>query len=66
MGENNLEYICEGCSKANMITFGCTMYAEPPSYYVRQGCCAHNRVVKEKKAFVRTGQQKQKMRKKGW
>lgn len=56
----NLEYICEGCPKADTNWYTCTVYREPPSMYVRHGCCPFNRQVKTKtQGRKRVGQQKQ-------
>jgi hypothetical protein len=59
----NLEYMCEGCKKANMETYRCEVYAAPPPYYLKHKCCPFNREEKVKpKRKVRVGQQKQKRR----
>lgn len=60
-GSSNLDYMCEGCEKADMTLFKCTVYNELPSYYVRRGCCPFNQETKQPtKRKVRVGQQKQK------
>jgi hypothetical protein len=56
----NLEYICEGCPRADTTEYTCGVYAEPPSIYVRGGCCPFNKPsTTRKKVRVRVGQQKQ-------
>jgi hypothetical protein len=55
----NLEYICEGCDRADTTEYRCGVYAVPPSMYVRGGCCPFNKPsTTKKKVRVRVGQQK--------
>jgi hypothetical protein len=56
------EYICEGCTKAVWVARGdrvCFVYAFVPPYYIRQGCCYHNRPEAKTKKQITKGQQKQ-------
>jgi hypothetical protein len=56
---SNLEYICEGCDRADTTNYRCTVYVKPPSMYVRGGCCPFNKpTTTKKKVRVRVGQQK--------
>ena len=60
---HSLEYICEGCERADeSVDFKCLVYARPPSYYVRQGCCPFNmpKRIPKKLGRVRVGQKKTK------
>ena len=55
-----LEYICEGCCKADMKRFMCTVYEKPPGMFVGFRCCPFNRrVTTKKREKIRVGQQKQ-------
>jgi hypothetical protein len=59
LDSGNLEYICEGCDRADTTEYTCGVYAKPPSMYVRGGCCPFNRPkTVTKKGRVRVGQQK--------
>ena len=61
--DNNLEYMCHGCDRADeTVDFKCLVYAQPPSYYVRQGCCPFNmpKIIPKRIGHARVGQQKQK------
>jgi hypothetical protein len=56
------EYICEGCPSVKIYETGgreCSIYAFVPPYYIRQGCCYHNRPEVKAKKKVTRGQQKQ-------
>lgn len=57
----NTEYMCEGCERLSP-DFACLVYAAPPSYYIRHGCCPFNMPKRKatSKRRVRVGQQKQK------
>lgn len=55
---SNLEYMCEGCKRADMNEYRCTAYSSPPSPWVKAQCCPHNRHVKTAKEKQRVGQQK--------
>ena len=61
---NNIEYICEGCTKVSS-EFGCTVYSKGvPAFYIRRCACPFNppKVVlsAKDKQKVRVGQQKTK------
>ena len=58
--EANVEYICEGCERVQE-ELTCGVYASPPPYYIRHGCCPFNmpKRTATKKRRVRVGQQKQ-------
>ena len=58
---NNIEYICEGCTKVSS-EFDCTIYSKGiPAFYIRRCQCPFNPPKeKKKKVFKRVGQQKTK------
>ena len=57
----DLEYMCDGCKKADMETLSCTAYAEPPIMFaLKQHCPLNTNLCKKATARRRVGQQKQK------
>ena len=63
MEDSKHEYICEGCEKLatvqDSVLYECPVYANVPSYYIRQGCCFFNRPKAKVIKKITKGQQKQ-------
>jgi hypothetical protein len=52
--------ICEDCNRLHETCGQCTVYHEVPIYYIHQGACPFNHLVRITVEKKRVGQQKQK------